>query len=718
MWTAMASTLALLAFSREASACVELQGIVADGGEGLLDLLFLLSPEKSLGNDFAPLDIFTNPLVPTVAECSGDLETPMGLRVLTALDTTVFSLGSAFEPNGVALDIFGDKQTSDARRRCQPTDGDEIGLVLFDMHLSVAVLYAVAYVGLTNMPWCADKITAMMEDLGCSISLVDVADGDPEPSTDTPWGLAKAYIDESMGFLMENDGWNADGGLGGKEFNRVPFTGDFFYQDSAGNEWDGYTPENTPYKFKRTKKWQPLLESNGFGYISTQEHVTPHIGITARFFGFNSTADEKAWGLRQLEEPPYMNRHEEVAREVLEASKIAADDLQKQFAISFFDNKFNSLVPLKITYFLRRLDSLSMLDFLNITIKSQLAMYNAVVLAWREKVRHDAPRPSSVIRKEIGAEIVEAYAGPAYGVQNMTASEWEPYIRTMPHSEYPSASACICEAFVSALKLWAESDTIDPPLEFPPPEFGVPILSFSSWSEVSQTCGDSRVWGGMHFEGSVPAGAKLCGGDEPAHSIAASIDALTAGDESAAVFKPDISAHQDTGAPQHRQDEGADASITHVDMEHPVDHQEGGHHGQRRHWRPRPDGWGVHQAANEVHEAAAAASTRAPGIVQLNFMGRLGNNLFECTAARVLADRLGWALSIQPAKENVTWFDLLTRPEGMSCFPGVQPGHGRPGGGQVPRGAAGVGGPGSEVDRDSGLVSGLRDVQVVERSAS
>lgn len=38
----------------------------------------------------------------------------------------------------------------------------------------------------------------------------------------------------------------------------------------------------------------------------------------------------------------------------------------------------------------------------------------------------------------------------------------------------------------------------------------------------------------------VPAGAELCGGDEMAHSIAASIDALTAGDESAAVFKRDI----------------------------------------------------------------------------------------------------------------------------------------------------------------------------------
>lgn len=74
-----------------------------------------------------------------------------------------------------------------------------------------------------------------MEAVGCPMSLVDVAPGDPEPSIDTPWGLAKAYIDESFSFLMEHDGWNADGGMGGKEFNRVPFTGDFSYTDSAGN---------------------------------------------------------------------------------------------------------------------------------------------------------------------------------------------------------------------------------------------------------------------------------------------------------------------------------------------------------------------------------------------------------------------------------------------------------------------------------------------------
>ena len=47
------------------------------------------------------------------------------------------------------------------------------------------------------------------------------------------------------------------------------------------------------------------MESNGLGYISVQEHVTPHIGITARFFGFNSKEDEEAFASRKLEGPDY-----------------------------------------------------------------------------------------------------------------------------------------------------------------------------------------------------------------------------------------------------------------------------------------------------------------------------------------------------------------------------------------------------------------------------
>ena len=62
-------------------------------------------------------------------------------------------------------------------------------------------------------------------------------------------------------------------------------------------------------QFEHTMKWQPLMESDGYGYITTQEHVTPHIGVTGRFFGFKTAEDEEAWESRQLGGPPYSNRY-------------------------------------------------------------------------------------------------------------------------------------------------------------------------------------------------------------------------------------------------------------------------------------------------------------------------------------------------------------------------------------------------------------------------
>lgn len=48
------------------SDCVEPQGIEPGGGDGVLDLNHLLSPETGLGKPLGPLD-FTVPIIPTVS---------------------------------------------------------------------------------------------------------------------------------------------------------------------------------------------------------------------------------------------------------------------------------------------------------------------------------------------------------------------------------------------------------------------------------------------------------------------------------------------------------------------------------------------------------------------------------------------------------------------------------------------------------------------------
>ena len=150
-----------------------------------------------------------------------------------------------FHSNMRALDIFGDKATSDSRRRCQPAGENADANLLFDLHLRVAITYTVAYAGIKAMPYCFDELKADMEERGHPLSLVF----DTETSADTPWGLAKTYADEVFAFLDDNDGWNADGSMS-REYNRVPFS-DFSMKDSAGNSYSPYQPINTPYKVSR-----------------------------------------------------------------------------------------------------------------------------------------------------------------------------------------------------------------------------------------------------------------------------------------------------------------------------------------------------------------------------------------------------------------------------------------------------------------------------------
>lgn len=97
----------------------------------------------------------------------------------------------------------------------------------------------------------------------------------------------------------------------------------------------------------------------------------------------------------------------------------------------------------------------------------------------------------------------------------------------MPHAEYPSGSACLCEAVVEYVRTflgfdnflteptlgfpltltWPELSSIKEPLTTPAQDV---TLTFTSWSQVSEVCGQSRLNGGMHFTASVEAGQELC----------------------------------------------------------------------------------------------------------------------------------------------------------------------------------------------------------------
>ena len=114
------------------------------------------------------------------------------------------------------------------------------------------------------------------------------------------------------------------------------------------------------------------------------------------------------------------------------------------------------------------------------------------------------------------------FSGAGQGTQTYLGKNFEAYLRTMPHAEYPSGSSCICSAYAEGQKLlYNDIDILIPPLTYQVSPFSSEIeplttpkknitFTYFGWGDISKRCGETRYEGGMHFTESVPAGVQLC----------------------------------------------------------------------------------------------------------------------------------------------------------------------------------------------------------------
>ena len=92
------------------------------------------------------------------------------------------------------------------------------------------------------------------------------------------------------------------------------------------------------------------------------------------------------------------------------------------------------------------------------------------------------------------------------------------YLPVANHPEYPSASASFCAAHAQVARRFLGTDAlgwsipvnagdskIEPGVT---PQANI-VLDFPTWSDFEQDCGISRLWGGVHFYPSIPAGQAM-----------------------------------------------------------------------------------------------------------------------------------------------------------------------------------------------------------------
>lgn len=201
-----------------------------------------------------------------------------------------------------------------------------------------------------------------------------------------PFLMGQMVLAEIYASLILQDGWNYMGN----------FTYDFASQSvvpCTANcmpfaDLSGYFPRNHPgrpftqeTKYNITgddKYWQPLLEDDGHGYFSRQQHVVPHLATTAKPILDDNLRNRTV-------APPEYDYYKE-ALQVVEELRLTAEDADRRAKIAVFDNKLDVRSMLQHATMQQFPKQHSYQKHLLYILGLSMAEDDGIVLAWTEKV--------------------------------------------------------------------------------------------------------------------------------------------------------------------------------------------------------------------------------------------------------------------------------------------------------------------------------------------
>ena len=362
-----------------------------------------------------------------------------------------------------------------------------------------------------------ENLIACDGDSGCIEGVVIDNDWDPR--------LIGQVVFLEVQNSLENDGWNHDGKLtwDWESGKAVPCTANC----APFSDTTGYYVKNQPqitnsqYKFN----WRPIQENDGNGYFSRQEHVTPHIGHTVKPVAI------KEWKVAPAPEYDYAAE----GKLLSERGRNMVSSQEQKDMIVVYDDKLTVREIIQ-HYMIKKYfgrDDFIFEDYIYFLQGIDLAEHDSLVQAWREKVNHDLIRPTTYVQQNYADKENLSYGGDPDATEPVLVKgrDFQTFIRVMPHSEYPSGSGCLCLAYQEYTEAYLKDnfgdDTIPDMslgLEGVVNVDGIPshILKLQEGSDskfyigdlkdLTYQCGQSRLWGGMHFTQSVDVTHDLCSG--------------------------------------------------------------------------------------------------------------------------------------------------------------------------------------------------------------
>ncbi len=310
---------------------------------------------------------------------------------------------------------------------------------------------------------------------------------DPEnDSTDpaTPAGVGNAAAAAVISF-RHADGSNQLGDINGG----APYS-----------DYTGYVPVNTPESLDDPNRWQPLQTPTG-----TQVFLAPHWknvtpfalksgrelrpGRPALYPGERYEA--QAAGAREAERGAH--RPGEDDRGVLGRRAGDGDStgpLEPPCAVRLQARPKRPRRGVKLFFILGN------------------ALLDSSIAVWEAKEHYDYVRPVSAIRFLYKGQLIEAWAGPGLGTQQIPGETFRSYIATPPFAEYTSGHSCFSAASAEVLRLFTRSSRFGASVTFAPGsstiEPGITpaesvTLRWHTFDDAADEAGFSRRLGAIHF---------------------------------------------------------------------------------------------------------------------------------------------------------------------------------------------------------------------------
>jgi hypothetical protein len=311
---------------------------------------------------------------------------------------------------------------------------------------------------------------------------------DPAITTTTPStapGVGNAAAATLLAF-RHGDGSNQLGDLGG----------------AAYSDYTGYQAVNFPDDLTDPNHWQPVRAADG----SVQRYLSPHWGKVTPFA--LKSADQFRPG-PQEQAGTWLDQ-----QRMRDAIRLQAElDDRGKMCAEYWDDGANTETP--PGHWNRLAEEISNRDQhdLDQDVKMFFALNNALfdvsVAVWDAKRTYDAIRPQSAIRFFYKGQTIQGFAGRGKGITSIDGGDWQSWITTAPHPDYPSGHSAFSSASAEILKRFTGSDAFVKKMTFAAGSSRIDpgsspaketTMEFFTFSEIADDAGFSRRAGGIHYD--------------------------------------------------------------------------------------------------------------------------------------------------------------------------------------------------------------------------